>query len=166
MKHFLKYIIAVTTILAWLLFSYAANAAPSKEYLIKAAFIYNFTKFVKWEKPNKNINICTIGKNNFDGALKQIEKRSNAKIQYKIFNNSNENNKCNIYIYGKSAKKITSEKNILTIGEGENFSNDAGIISFINKNNKVKFIINLVAAKKAGLRMNPQLLEIAYKVVR
>lgn len=166
MKYLAKNIITSITLLVCLLAPLAASAEPSKEYLVKAAFIYNFTKFIEWNKSDKNINICTVGENKFGSALKQIEKRSNAKIKYKIFTDNNEKNRCDIYIYSDLLSEIKTNKNILTIGEGEDFIKNGGIISFIKRDNKIKFIINHVAAKEANLRMNPQLLEIADKVVR
>jgi len=65
-----------------------ADSAPSKEYQVKAAFIYNFIKFVDWpqsadsssdEKDGegpKPITIGIIGENLFGSAFESITKKN------------------------------------------------------------------------------------------
>ena len=150
----------------WLCVPFSVGATPNSEYLIKAAFIYNFTKFVEWPNADKTINLCLVGSHGYDGTIKQIEKRSNAKIRYQVFEGNTESYKCHTQIYDQSPSSIPQKPNLLTIGEGKDFIAQGGIIAFVPKGGKVKFIINLAAAKLAGLKMNPQLLEIADEVVR
>src|SRR5690606_415551 len=63
-RRFFRYGIAMCLAVA---FSWRPiYAADNKEYLVKAAFIYNFVKFVEWpgEKnisKQSNINICVMG---------------------------------------------------------------------------------------------------------
>jgi len=106
------------------------------------------------------------GTNHFGGALKKIEKRSNTKKTYKVYNSAAAKNDCHLSIYSSTPSKIETKTNLLTIGDSDSFTDNGGIISFITKGSKVKFIINLKVAKAAGLKMNPQLLEIADKVIR
>ena len=65
-----------------------AEASNSKEYIYKASFIYNFTKFIQWpkkayakiEKPGWNL--CLIGKDPFGSTLDNTAKRL---LQKKIY---------------------------------------------------------------------------------
>ena len=64
-----------------------ADSAPSKEYQVKAAFIYNFIKFVDWPEPSidtsdkedaeskEPITIGIIGENPFGSAFEAITKK-------------------------------------------------------------------------------------------
>jgi hypothetical protein len=55
---------------------------------------------------------------------------------------------------------------VLTISETENFTRHGGIIGLKKENKKVVFGINLIAANRAGLNINAQLLKIAKDVVK
>jgi hypothetical protein len=46
------------------------------------------------------------------------------------------------------------------------FINNGGMIQFVLKDNKVRFEINLIAAEKAGLTINSQLLKVATDIKR
>jgi hypothetical protein len=54
---------------------------------------------------------------------------------------------------------------ILTVGETEHFIETGGIINFLMEDNKVRFEINDVAAKKSKLKISSQLLRLAKRVV-
>ncbi len=63
------------------------DSAPSKEYKVKAAFIYNFIKFIDWPEPapaepdkkaddtDKPITIGIIGENPFGEAFEALAKK-------------------------------------------------------------------------------------------
>lgn len=84
-----KIITVLILVLALCAFAYAAGAdsAPSKEYQVKAAFIYNFIKFVDWPEPaaaeadqqaddsTEPITIGIIGENPFGKAFEAIKKK-------------------------------------------------------------------------------------------
>lgn len=55
------------------------------------------------------------------------------------------------------------DKNILTIGEIEEFTRMGGIISFFKEDNKIRFKVNWCAAKRAGLKLRAQVLMSAVK---
>ena len=54
------------------------DSAPQTptEYQVKAAFLYNFAKFVEWPAaPNEQkdpLAICVLGQDPFDGALERV----------------------------------------------------------------------------------------------
>ena len=57
-------------------------------------------------------------------------------------------------------------KNILTVGETSKFLSEGGIINFVTHKNKVRFEINITAAKRADLKIRSQLLRLAKKVIK
>jgi len=55
---------------------------------------------------------------------------------------------------------------VLTVGETVDFLEVGGIINFIVEEKKIRFEINVAAARKAGLKVRSKLLRLAKRVVR
>jgi hypothetical protein len=161
-----------------------AYAAGSKEYQVKAAFIYNFIKFVTWpedtDKQAEFVKIAIIGKDPFGNKFKPIVKKrvKNKKIElikYPAFDkiaDSNSLDRCQVIFICKSetknAQKIIKSvagKPILVISEIDKFADLNGMIGFVKKDNKIRFEINLDASKLANLKISSQLLKLALRVV-
>lgn len=157
---------AVMTITAFA--ASGVQASAGKENLVKAAFVYNFTKLVEWSQPHNPILMCFDGAKEYGKALKQIEKRSIKRQSYKYVKAPSLDINCQLFTQDqtKGSKPLRKSDELLTIGEGEEFIKKGGMIAFINAGGKIRFIINLPAAQAAGLSLNPQLLEVAHKVVR
>jgi len=152
-----------------------------KEYQVKAAFIYNFVKFVEWPGPlavskQSSINICIIGSNPFGEAGRQIfERASTPALQLNLVQvkSSAAATSCHIAFIsrseeGKLADILADLKKspVLTVSEIDDFASRGGIVGFVTDDNKVKLIVNTGAATTAGLRVDAQLLEIAMQVLR
>ncbi len=165
---------------------------------LKAAFIYNFIKFVEWPKDkiadsNEPISIGILGKDPFENAfeplkdkkakgrkivikrfkgfegLKEIHGKDKAGLQRQI----KAIRKCHVLYICCSEKEsqrdiINSVKaySILTVGESEVFFKSGGIINFLMEEKKVRFEINLAAAKRAKLKISSKLLRLAKRVVK
>jgi len=162
-----------------------ADYQPTSEYQVKAAFLYNFVKFVQWpeEKPadsNDVITIAVIGNHKFGNAFESVKgkKVRDKKVVVKFFprfDNTEDKNafkKCHLLFICPSEKhhlndilEIAGKANILTVADMNGFIDDGGIIQFITQNKKVRFQINLSAAKRAKLKIRSQLLRLAKKVV-
>jgi hypothetical protein len=81
-------------------------------------------------------------------------------------------NECNMLFISQSEMgnlyQIRSRlkgRDILTVGETPRFAEEGGNISFIIKDNKVRFIINRKSIEREGLHVNAQLLMLAEKVI-
>ena len=162
-----------------------ADSQPTPEYQVKAAFLYNFVKFVQWpdEKladSNDVITIAVIGNHKFGNAFESVKgkKVRDKKIIvtfFPRFDNTEDKNalkKCHLLFICPSEKhhlndiiEIAGKANILTVADMNGFIDDGGIIQFIMQNKKVRFQINLSAAKRAKLKIRSQLLRLAKKVV-
>ncbi len=185
-------------ILALVLFMAAiAPAAPvtSSEYQVKAAFLYNFIKFVDWPgedtaDSNEPIIIGVVGKDPFGDAFenKQIKGREVVVKQFERLGELEKSGekdkndelqkqieairKCQLLFICRSEKARFGEiidlvkgYSVLTVGDAEGFLDSKGIIEFVMEEKKVRFEINVAAAKSAKLKVRSQLLRLAKRIV-
>lgn len=173
------------------------NIADS-EYQIKAAFLYNFLKFVDWPKsktedPNKPVVIGIIGQDVFKDAFDSAKNRTieGQKVIIKKYKGMAELQKTdstkdfnrhpdieairksNLLFICPSEKdyitkilKSLEGQSILTVADTQGFLEAGGIINLIMEENKVRFEINMEAAKKAQIGIRSQLLRLAKKVLK
>jgi len=156
----------------------AARAQPAgtKEYQIKAAFLYNFTQFVDWPtnsfaSADSPLTIGVMGNDPFGDSLNDIvrgEKVNGHPLVVKHFQPGEELKDCHILFISQSESRrlndiFTGLKGhcILTVGETEGFAQDGGIIRFLTEKNKIRLRINVDAAKAANLNMSSRLLKLA-----
>lgn len=153
-----------------------ADSNTPREYKVKAAFIYNFAKFIEWP-PQKlggggaPLVIGVLGPNLFgdelENALKgrqingrgivvrQFDDVEAAKAAHLLFVSLNDETKL---------RRALKEYGVLTIGQSESFTRNGGIITFTFENDKLGFEINAGAAEQAGLKISAQLQKLAKSV--
>jgi hypothetical protein len=155
----------------------AANSKPT-EYEVKAAYLYNFGRFVKWPSrtgaPQSNsFNICVVGQDHFGAALNNLadETIAGESVAVKRLQTSKDATNCRIlYI---SASEDSQLEQILTVLEGSSvltvsdmpqFSQRGGMVQFVFDGSRVRFEINLASADHAGLTLSSELLKLAVNV--
>ena len=153
-----------------------AETPVADEYPVKAAFLFNFAKFVEWPNdtfkgPEDPIAICVLGQNPFGGALEDIVRNktvSNRPFVVRDVPNAQQASKCQIVFIAASERKhsrsILEElkgRSILTVGEAEDFTANGGIIDFKLKDARVRIEIDAGAADRAKLRISSKLLSLA-----
>lgn len=147
------------------------------EYEIKAAFIYNFPRFVEWPNGGDNNEnerdapaICILGEDPFEGAMESIQGRliEGRKMTVSRVRSIKKAADCPILFISSSEKERIGEiikaiggSGILTIGDTEGFSRQGVIINFYTEQNKVRFEINIAAARRAGITLSSKLLKLA-----
>ncbi len=157
-----------------------AEPGPPREYLIKAAFLYNFAKFVEWPAealPDIGISITfgIVGDNPFGGAFESMEGKTvkGRKVVIRQFKGVQDLKFVHILFVSSSEKKrlpkimkTIKDWNVLTVGDTEGFTEVGGIINLIIVRNKVRFEINAVNAEQARLKISSKLLKLARGVRR
>lgn len=149
---------------------------PENEYLVKAAFLFNFAKFVTWPKSafadeSAPLVIGVLGPDPFGAILektlegKRIEKRP---IEIRRFATAAEARRCHILFVSPSlgedledAIKEIASAPVLTVGDTDGFARKGGIIQLFVEAKKLKFDASAEAAKRAGLSLSSQLLKLA-----
>jgi hypothetical protein len=172
--------IGTTGAILGILLATAARAQTADEYRVKAAFLYNFAKFVEWpaqafKSAADPIAICVVGKNPFGGALEQAV--SGQAAQGKLFtvrqvSDASQMRACHILFVSSSERKrlapIFQEiKNgsVLTVGESDNFTAEGGMVNFRIEEGSVHLQINPDAAAQQRLHISSKLLSLA-EIVR
>jgi len=155
--------------------------AEVSEYTVKAAFIYNFAKFVTWPdkalgKAGSPMVIGVVGDDPFGSALddavagKSVDGHPLTVKRFDGFSDANAGalRKCHILFISYSEKDkvgdiLTALKgaSVLTVSEIEKFPLKGGVVLFDMEGSKVTLEINPEAAKKAGLEISSKLLQVA-----
>lgn len=155
----------------------ASGRDVAKEYQIKAAFVFNFTKFVEWP-PNRfrsddaPIVIGVLGDNPFGSNLQEAVKGRKVGgrdvVVVEVTAQSYPETMHVLFVTAGQEKSFRPEKadGILTVGETERFNELGGMITFIFEAEKVRFVINLDRSEQAHLKMSAQLLKLASTVRR
>ena len=139
---------------------------------LKAAFIYNFTKYIEWDTNNTDSNfvIGIVGASPVTASLNEIAKTNtvnNKKIIVKAFSKPEEMERCNIlFIAANNPFSLQSildrtERGELTVSEKAGYAKLGTAFNLIIIQNKLKFEANLKAIAEAGLKAGSQLLKLA-----
>lgn len=152
----------------------ATSQPVSAEYQVKAAFLYNFAKFVEWppqafRSPDSPFMICLAG-DPFEGVLDrtvQGELLDRRPLMVRRIMPAEDLRGCQmIYVAPnerRSEEIIAAAANapILTVGETDDFINEGGIIHFVKSGSRIHFQINPDAAERVSLRVSARLLRLA-----
>lgn len=173
-----KYIVLVTVVF-FLSSFFQGSKNDAEEYSVKAAFIYNFTKFVEWDKSETSPTfvIGVIGDSPIYKPLLEVAATktiNNKKIEVMRCNASSPSDcKCQILFVPETIKskdfqdfltELNSTKNILIISESKGFLNSGSAINFLVIENHIKFEINIGSLNKYNLKASSQLLKLASNI--
>lgn len=153
----------------------AQTEAPG-EYQLKAAFLFNFAKFIDWPAtsfatPQSPFTICILGTDPFRRAMddawrgKTVGDRAVAVERSKDLADAR---RCQIVFVSSSEKRRVREilgslrgTNALVVGETEGFAEAGAAVQFTIEDDRVRFLINTDAAARAGLKVSSKLLSLA-----
>ncbi|MGD1073096.1 MAG: YfiR family protein [Bryobacteraceae bacterium] len=157
----------------------AGNERPPDEYRVKAAFLFNFAKFVEWPPeafadPNEALVVCVLGEDPFGHALDELAmgKRIEGRVlAIRRISDAHLAKGCRmLFVSSSEHKRVLSvldslgEPGVLTVGESDSATSEGMIISFTLENGKVRFAINVAAAEREKLRLSSRLLSLATRV--
>ncbi|MGD9788992.1 MAG: YfiR family protein [Sulfuricellaceae bacterium] len=147
-----------------------ALSQPAGEYEVKAAYIYNFAKFVDWPSSvGSKLRLCIVGPSPFGGALDAIRGRPVKERTLEVVQLDGDASAAGCQMLFVSAAE---ERNldrivarargsgILLLGDGEGFAQRGIMINLYVEEGKVRFEINLVAIRRSGLNVSSKLLSL------
>ena len=150
-------------------------STPS-EYQLKAAFLYNFAKFVEWPAgalgdPGEPIVLGILGKDPFGPTLEETIRNKTVQGRPLVIRRGDtlqEFKYCHILFITTSERRrlpqifsILGKGAVLTVGETEHFTQLGGIINFTVEESKIRFEISVDNAEQSGLKISSQLLRLA-----
>ena len=152
----------------------AATADPPSEAAVKAAFVYNFAKFVEWPASNSAKNAMTlcvagtrpeIATSLAELAGKSVQGRA---LAVKNIVNAADLDTCHVLFLGNEARPLAGQvrgrAGLLTVSDMPGFAQSGGMIGLFSEGDRIRFEINPHSAEAAGLKVSSQLLKLA-KVV-
>jgi hypothetical protein len=155
----------------------AADTGPvASEYQVKAAFIYNFTKFTDWppgafSSPRAPIVIGILGEDPFGQTMDDLVRGETVRerpLVVKRLRAGNDLRSCHILFISQSEKErlpaVLSQLKgspILSVADLAGFAEQGGMVNLLLANKTVKIEINQAAAEQAGLQISAKLLKLA-----
>ena len=160
-------------VLGLLIFAQAmAGHGELKTHQVKAAYLYQISKFVFWpdsSKQQSSFNVCQLGGDRYQGSLQKMAGRTVFKkpVVVKRVANLDQASTCHLLLISspESLNKIQLHQwlkshNVLTVVDGpDNW--DVGMVAFALEDQRVRLHINLNLARQSGLGFAANLLEVA-----
>lgn len=161
-----------------LLFGVSIALTHAEENLankIKAAYLYNFTKFITWPSIQTNtFNICLVGNDQFKDLLHSLEDKiaQDKPIRILHYDTVKQVKNCQIVYFdevdlrtepGQPSTTLVMGNlaNSLTVGSQPFFAETGGMIGFAIEQEKIRLHINLKVLKQSGLGISAKLLEVS-----
>ena len=154
----------------------SAQTAPSREYQVKAVFLFNFAQFVEWPpaafaSANSPIVIGVLGENPFGTYLDETvrgEQVNNRPLAVQRYRRVDEIKTCHVLFISRSETNHLEQilaslkgRSILIVSDDEDFVQRGGMIRLATVQNKIRLIVNVDAAKAANLTISSKLLRAA-----
>lgn len=150
-----------------------AQARPSAAD-VKAAYLFNFGKFVRWPSATPGFELCVVGRDDIAPVLSTITAKEHidgAPVRVRQFERAADARGCEIVFMGASESAHLEQdlaalagSNALTVGDSPLFLERGGMIQFVLENKRVRFAVNLDAVKRTRLELSSELLRVAASV--
>jgi hypothetical protein len=154
-----------------------AEPFKRREDQIKAGYLFNFAKFVEWppSTPGDALTICFVGAEGIRQSLASslADKRvGTRKVTARALRETEAPEGCNVlYVDAKFSAAVRTNLSsmqqpppMLTVSDAKDFTRDGGMIALYTENNRLRFIVNVDNALRAGLHISSNLLQLASSV--
>ena len=153
-----------------------ARAAEISEFEVKAAALVNIVGFVEWPatafaNPEAPLVIGVLGRDRVVSLLEDLaatEKSHGRRIALEHYATPAEARSCHVLYVAQTAHArwpgMRSQfvgRPVLTVSDAPNFARQSGIVQFAIERNKLRLIVNLGAARLAGLTISSKVLRLA-----
>jgi hypothetical protein len=147
----------------------AAAADRVGEYQVKAAFLKNLTRYVERPGGGATWTICVVGDDPFGPALDAIAGDAGGGISIAVrrVRGGDLGDCAVVFVSASEAARLPSLLGavkgapILTVGDTDGFATRGVILNFFLEESRVKFEVNVDAAKRARLTISSRLLGLA-----
>jgi hypothetical protein len=146
--------------------------AEDLEAKVKAAYLYNLTKFVEWPVlPANEMRICVLGSDAVGGMMGELANRKVHDLPLRVeVDVVADPTQCQVLFIGRNEKRIPEilkrvrGSGVLTVSDMDEFARHGGMVGFYVESGKVKLEINPDNVHVANLRVSAKLLDLARMV--
>lgn len=148
----------------------AAQSQPAPETAIKATFLLRFADFVEWPRaPSGPLIVCLSDAHPFGDAVATLATQTQVRgrrVSVRRLSAADDPPCAIAYVAPVDHAQLSAlaKRPILTVGDASDFCDKGGIINFRTQRGRVRFEIDLHNAKRAGLALDTQLLQLATTV--
>jgi hypothetical protein len=175
---FLCSIVAIVFALPLDTILFAQQPKPS-EYQVKATYLYNFGRFVKWPDTvpagkGDTFSVCVLGLDPFGSILDSTlsgEALDGKPVLLRRISKPQDAGECRILFISSTEEKhlkeiltALDESGVLTVSDMPGFTRRGGMIQFVLEGDRIRFEINLTSAESAKLVLSSELLKVAANV--
>lgn len=157
----------------WVLLTSTAFAGNT-ETDVKAAFIYNFTKFVEWPDsalpPDAPLHLCMLGTDDIGARLRLLHGREaqGHPLHVRTLDSIADHKGCHVIYMAKNAEAQLAQllqqlesTPVLTVSDSKGFVRKGGMIELFVESSRVQFSINTLPAQATGLKISARMLQLA-----
>ena len=149
-----------------------ACGQTADEYEVKAAFLYNLTKFVEWPRSDsESFSICILGDDPFGPTINQLVKGKTVngkRLEIRRIKEAAEARQCQI-VYVRSEEKhkaaelldAVQKMPVLTVTEQSGSGKSSCLVYLSTIDDHISLGINAAAAESSGLKISAKLLMLA-----
>ena len=148
--------------------------AQQDERAVRAAFLFNLTKYVSWPSAREHLVIGVIGNGEIGTVLSRVldgKVSDGRRISVVIHGAESELNECDVlYVAGASSAVIrpilsrSANRPILTVGDSDQFVRAGGMVALVRSGDQIDIEVNLGALRDRRLDMSSRLLKLAILV--
>lgn len=158
-----------------------AQQEKPNEYQVKATYLYNFGRFIKWPETapagkSDSFSVCVLGQDPFGPVLDSTlagEALDGKPVVLRRLSKPRDAGDCQILFISATEEKhlkeilaALDENGVLTVSDMPGFTRRGGMIQFVLEGDRVRFEINLSSAESARLVLSSELLKVATNVKR
>jgi hypothetical protein len=155
------------------------SATAHSEYEVKAAYLFNFGRFVEWpsDVPASRANeftICVLGRDPFGISLDSTVAGENIEgktVVVRRISKVSDATQCHVLFISASEDRqlhqilsTLGKLSILTVSDIANFLQQGGMVEFLIAGQRIRFSVNLAAVREAHLNLSSELLKVAAEV--
>jgi hypothetical protein len=171
--------IVAATLLVWMACARPLLSAAVTEDDVKAAFLYNFAKYIEWPEsafPGGTFNLCVVADAAFVKRVDEIlagEAIDGHQVVRRTPTGVEDARACHILFLRQAEAVQTDEwlaavatSPVLTVGDSSEFLARGGAVAFVRDGDRVRFDISVHAAQLGGLTISSRLLRVARRVTQ
>jgi hypothetical protein len=146
--------------------------AQEDERAVRAAFVFNLTKYVAWPQSlHDRLVLCVTGQGTMGPVLKQVlegKVSDGRRINVLLHPSENELRDCDVlYVEELSPARIRATldrirgRAVLTVGDTDQFARSGGMVALVRSGDEIEIHVNLDSLRSPRLEMSSRLLNLA-----